>query len=460
MSVHMLDMAVFEDTLSTLAMREVFEENAFFQSWLDVEAALATTQGSLGMIPQASATAIAAAAKVERIDFEAVKAHGRETGHSLVPLLRELRRVAGPEHAGFVHWGATTQDIVDTGMMLMVKAAWGLAGEQMLVLMKALLGHMEAHRDTVMVGRSHGNHALPITFGFKVAGWLDELHRQVTRWEQAKTRVLVGSINGAVGTFAPWGAQGFEVQAETCRLLALGVPDAPWQSARDRTAEAATLCGLTAGTLSRIAQEIYLLAKTEVGELAEPFTPGMIGSSTMPHKRNPIRTEWVLNLTRMVRSNAQAMMEAMSAEHERDASRWRTEWVRLPESFLMLSGALAHLIAVAEGLQVNAGRMEANLGLERGLLFSEPAMFALAEAGLPLDQAHHKVYEAAQRVHQNGTQFLDELVADPEITSLCSRDALAAIMDPRAHTGLAGAVVDKIAEKTANLVRPSLGGEG
>lgn len=452
MSVHMLDMASFEDSMSTAAMRKVFEESALFQRWLDVEAALATAQASLGMIPAASGAAIAAAAKVERIDFQAVHAHGRETGHSLVPLLRELRRVAGPDHAGYVHWGATTQDIVDTGMMLMVSAAWGQVREQLLALMKPLLGHMEAHRDTVMVGRTHGNHALPITFGFKVAGWLDELHRQVARWDQARERVLVGGINGAVGTFAPWGAKGLEVQAETCRLLELGVPDAPWQSARDRTAEAATLCGLTAGTLSRIAQEIYLLATTEVGELAEPFPPGTIGSSTMPHKRNPIRTEWALNLTRMVRANAQTMMESMSAEHERDASRWRTEWVRLPESFLMLSGALAHLIAVAEGLQVNVERMESNLYLDRGLLFSEPAMFVLAEAGMPLDRAHHKVYEAAQRVYQNGTQLLDELVADAEITSLRGRDALAAAMEPRAHTGLAGVVVDKIGGKTAALL--------
>lgn len=181
MSVHMLDMASFEDSMSTAAMRKVFEESALFQRWLDVEAALATAQASLGMIPAASGAAIAAAAKVERIDFQAVHAHGRETGHSLVPLLRELRRVAGPDHAGYVHWGATTQDIVDTGMMLMVSAAWGQVREQLLALMKPLLGHMEAHRDTVMVGRTHGNHALPITFGFKVAGWLDELHRQVAR---------------------------------------------------------------------------------------------------------------------------------------------------------------------------------------------------------------------------------------------------------------------------------------
>lgn len=453
MPVHFIDSEVFRGVVTTPEMRAIFEERRFFQRWLDVEAALAATQAELGLIPAAAAEAIAAQADAERLDFDRVVAHGRETGHSLVPVVRELRRLVGPEHERWVHWGATTQDIVDSGLMLMLKDAHGVVRGQLRGLLEALLPLLARHRETLMVGRTHGVHALPITFGFKAATWADELARHLERWDEVRARVLVGSINGAVGTMAAWGEHGFAVQEGTCRRLGLGVPDISWQSARDRTAELTNLCALLAGSLHRVAQEVYLLAKTEVREIEEPFRMGMVGSSTMPHKRNPVRTEWVMNLARIVRHNAGTMLEAMASEHERDASRWRTEWIVLPETFAMLSAALAHLHETLAGLQVHAERMERNTHALGGLLLSESVMFVVARA-VGLAEAHEQVYRAAMRAYETERPLREVLLEDPALAAALGPAELDAALEPRHYTGLAASLADRVhARVTALLER-------
>ncbi|MEW6264098.1 MAG: adenylosuccinate lyase family protein [Thermodesulfobacteriota bacterium] len=435
MSVHFIDSIVFGDSVGTAAMRRVFDETTMLQRWLDVETALAQTQASLGLIPAEAADIIAAKADVSAISLEAVRAHGKRTGHSLLGLLAEFRRVIAHDHARYLHFGATTQDIIDTGLMLMIKDAWDLVTGHLGRAMRLVSALVENHSRTLMVGRTHGGHALPITFGFKAAGWLSELSRQLERWTAARERVLVGNLTGAVGTFAAWGDKGPAVQAGALSRLGLGVPEIVWHSSRDRLAETAALGALLAGTAARIGREVYNLSKTELRELQEP-SEGKIGSSTMPHKRNPIHSEWIMVLERAVRQNAAVVVEVMGQENERDASRWKNEWLAIPELFVFLSGLLNHLEVLLGGLKVEVGRMKSNADLLKGMLLSEQMMFLL-EKFLPLPLAHEKVYRASVRAFEKDTHLVDELMADAEVAALCRREEIEKILDPAGYLGLA-----------------------
>jgi adenylosuccinate lyase len=443
MTVHLIDSIVFGDSLGTAEMRQVFDETSTYQRWLDVEVALAKAQASLGMIPPEAAQTIASKANAALIDLEAVKAHGKRTGHSLLGVLAEFRRVmAYDDHSRYVHFGATTQDIIDTGLMLMIKDAYAWVMERMTGIMHLVSNIMDIHSQTIMVGRTHGGHALPITFGFKAAIWLSELSRQFERWDIARHRILVGNISGAVGTSASWGDKGLEVQKRTLKLLGLGVPEIVWHSSRDRVAEMMTLCALLAGTGARIGREIYNLSKTEVGELMEP-SAGKIGSSTMPHKRNSIHSEWIMVIEREIRSNASLALEVMSQENERDASRWKNEWIAVPESFVYLSGLLNHMTVIMNGLTVDKVRMLQNTNILKGMLLSEPVMFML-EKEFPLPIAHEKVYLASVRAFEKGTHLVDELVADPEVAAKFGRADIEKVLDPAAYLGQAVEVVHAV----------------
>lgn len=428
-----MDSIVFGDSVGTAEMRGIFSETAGFQRWLDVEVALARAQASMGLIPEGAAKVIAQHADASQLDLEAVKASGKRTGHSLLGVLGEFRKQIADDNSRYVHFGATTQDIIDTATMLSIKQAYGLAQDKLAGVLRLLADLTEKHAGTLMVGRTHGGHALPITFGYKAAVWLSELSRQFDRWEEAKERILVGNMTGAVGTFAPWGDRGFEVQQKTLALLGLGVPETCWHASRDRIAEAITLSALLAGTAGRIAHEIYNLSKTETRELIEP-SAGKIGSSTMPHKRNPIHSEWVMVLERQIRSNALICLEAMSQENERDASRWKSEWIAVPETYIYLSGLLNHLTVLLGGLTVDARRMLENTNMLKGMLLSEQVMFLL-EKHFPLPLAHEKVHHASVRAMDNDTLLVDELLADAEVAAACSRADIEALLDPASYLG-------------------------
>lgn len=454
MAVHLLDSTLFGNAIGTPAMRMIFEERAMLQAWLDVEAALAEAQASLGVIPAEASEVIASRADISRIDLNAVQSHGARTGHSLMGLLQEFRGVIDHDHSRYVHFGATTQDIIDTGLMLMVKQAYGLVLESLVRVMTDLARLTETHADTVMVGRTHGGHGLPITFGFKTAIWLSEFQRQLERWAEARERVLVGNLTGAVGTFASWGENGPEIQRKTLRILGLGVPDTVWHSSRDRVAELAILCALLAGTCCRIAREIYNLSRTEFGELQEP-SDGKVGSSTMPHKRNPIHSEWIMVLERSIRANATVCLEAMGQENEWDASRWKNEWIAIPESFVMLSGILSHMEILMRGVTVLESRMRRNLSLLRGMLLSEPVMFLL-EKTFPLPIAHEKVYRASVKASEKETNFLDELMEDEEVRSRFRREDIEAVLEPSRYVGLAPLVAREVKAKVERRVKEVL----
>jgi len=436
MTVHLIDSVVFGDSLGTPEMRQLFSETSTYQRWLDVEVALAKAQASLGMIPPEAAQTIASKANAALIDLEAVKANGKRTGHSLLGVLAEFRRVmAHDDRSRYVHFGATTQDIIDTGLMLMIKDAYAWVMGRVAEIMRLMSIILDHHAQTIMVGRTHGGHALPITFGFKAAIWLSELSRQFERWEMARQRVLVGNMTGAVGTFASWGDKGLEVQKRTLELLGLGVPETVWHSSRDRVAEIMTLCALLAGTGARIGREIYNLSKTEVGELIEPSI-GKIGSSTMPHKRNPIHSEWIMVLERNIRANASLALEVMGQENERDASRWKNEWIAVPESFVYLSGLLNHLMVLMKGITVDKNRMLQNTNILKGMLLSEQVMFLL-EKFFPLPLAHEKVYLASVQAFEKGTHLADELIRDPEVAATFKREDIEKVLDPAAYLGQA-----------------------
>jgi adenylosuccinate lyase len=444
MPVHLIDSPLLGDRVSTPEMRAIFEAQSQYQSWLDVEAALAEAQAEIGMIPVEAAEAIRKAARIELLDLDAVKEHGRVTGHPLLGIVRVLREKAGEAHGTWAHYGATTQDIIDSGHMLLAQRAHRLIDAKIAAILKDGLPLLETHRDTLAVARTHGVHALPYTFGFKVASWLEELARNRERWRGAGERCLVGSICGAVGTYAPWGAQGFEVQDKTCARLGLGAPRMSWQSQRDRVAELASVMALMAGTAARIANEIYQMNKTEVGELAEPYRKGLMGSSTMPHKVNPIKCEWLIAVARIVRHNAGVMFECMEVEDERDTTMWRTEWVTMPESFCLLSGALERLHELIAGLQVRPERMRENLDMLQGVLLSEKVMFVLQRA-MPLGHAHDVVHEASLAALGEKRPLVDVLLEDAEVAKHFTREELQEALKPEGYIGLSGEVVDRIA---------------
>src|SRR5206468_1660186 len=290
---HFIDYQLIGDQISTPEMRAVFDERAMLQRWLDVEAALAAAQEELGLIPTGSAAAIARVAKVEALDLETVRRDLAVTAHPIVPIVRELARLAG-EAGRWVHWGATTQDIMDTGMVLQLRAAHTILRRDLVALVLALADLAESHRDTVMAGRTHAQQALPITFGFKVATWTAECVRQVERLDDAAPRLFVGELGGAVGTLAGFGPQGEAVQRKALERLGLGVPPIAWHASRDTIAEFVSLLALIGGTLARIANEVVQLQRSEIMELEEPFAHGKVGSSTMPHKRNPTHAERIV----------------------------------------------------------------------------------------------------------------------------------------------------------------------
>jgi adenylosuccinate lyase len=446
---HIIDFVLFGDQFSTPEMRAVFDEQAMIQRWLDVEAALARGQAELGIVPEASADAIAAAARVERLDLEAVKRDLGVTAHPIVPVIRALERAAG-EHGRWVHWGATTQDIMDTGMVLQLRDARVLVRRDVVALVDVLASLAALHRDTVMAGRTHAQQALPITFGFKVAVWIAELIRQVSRLDQSAPRLLVGQLAGAVGTLAGFGPRGEELQRRVMTRLGLGVPPIAWHASRDSVTEFVTLLALIGGTVARIATEVIELQRSEVAELEEPFTPGKVGSSTMPHKRNPAHAERVVAIGRLLRGLAGTALETMVAAHERDMSVGRAEWALVPEACCLAAAATSWTLGIARGLRVDPARMRENLDRLGGLILSEAVMLRLGEA-LGRNAAHDVVYGPAMAAFEGKGSFRDLLLAEPRVAASLSAAELDRLLDPTGYTGLAGIFVDRVLAEARGL---------
>jgi 3-carboxy-cis,cis-muconate cycloisomerase len=410
---------------------------------LDVEAALARAQARLGIIPPEAAAAIAAAARVERLDIAAIGASTSLVGYPVVALTKQLGAAAGPAAAGWVHWGATTQDILDTALVLQVRDGLDLVERDLRRLVAALAAKAAAHRDTVMAGRTHLQHALPVTFGYKCAIWLAPLLAHQGRLAELRTRVLAVQFGGAVGTLASLGDKGQAVVEGLAAELGLAAPDAPWHVNREALAETAAFLGLVCGSLGKFATDIVLLMQTEIGEASEPYQSGRGGSSTMPQKRNPIAGEYILAAARGVHALVPMMLGAMAGDHERSTGPWQSELLALPQIFVLSGGALAHAVALAEGMSVNAERMRRNLEATGGLIMAEAAMMALAEK-IGRDAAHQAVQQACAAALTQGRGLGEALVAEPAIAAHLDRAAIDRLLDPAAYLGQAQAIVDRI----------------
>jgi 3-carboxy-cis,cis-muconate cycloisomerase len=452
----------FGDQFGTAELREAFSDRARLQAWLDAEGALARAEAQTGVVPAWAAQAISRAARAEALAWGAIKAGIDQTFHPIVPVVHELARAAdalAPGAGGFVHWGATTQDIMDTGAVLQLRAALDAMEPDVAAIEAALAGLAERHADTLMPGRTHGQHALPITFGFKVAVWLAEWRRHRTRLAQARPRVLVGQLAGAAGTLAGFGPRGAEIQRAFCAELGLGTPPIAWHTARDGFAEVAFLLGLLTATLGKVAREVIALQKTEVAEVEEPWHEGRVGSSTMPHKRNPMICELVVALSRLVRQEAATALDGMVAEHERDMGAWQAEWEWLPRACLHTGAALRHGRGVLEGLIVYPERMRANLDQTGGLILSEAVMLRLAEH-IGRQEAHDVVSRVAMATAAPGARgdadgarrsFAERLAADPVVAGRLTPAEIAALLAPEAYAGLAPTLARGVA---AGAARP------
>lgn len=443
MPISVFDMQSLQHLWSTDELRAIFSEENRVQKWLDFEAALAAAQAELGIIPEAAANDIAAQAKVRNIDIAEMSAEIRRIKHSLVPALKQLQARCAKENGEWVHYGATTQDVVDTGVALQLKEFHAVVLRDMKAVGNELVRLSTTYRDTPMAGRTHGVQALPITFGHKCALWLDELGRHHDRLKEAEPRVLVGMVAGAVGSQASLGPQAEEVERRTLAKLGLGTPAISWAPARDRFTEYALLLAMIGATLSKIGNELFNMQRNEFSEIEEAFSAGKLGSSTMPHKRNPTSAENLAGLSRPLRYNAAMMIEGMVQEGERDGIAWKMEWKALPECCLIAGAMLFQAKNLLAGLKVNADTMAANLDKMRGYLLSEHVMLELGER-VGKQTAHEWIYEASMHGITNKLDFAEAMRGHKDLAAVLGEAEIARLTDPAGYLGECAASVDRV----------------
>lgn len=442
------DSVLFRDMFGTAEMRAVFSDDALIGRYVEAEVALARAQARMGVVPQAAADAIAAAAQTLTIDVEKLRRETEIVGYPILPLVHQMSAAAG-EAGGFVHWGATTQDIMDTANVLQIRAALDIVARDLRELRDILAAMARKYRDTPMAGRTHLQQALPVTFGYKAAVWLSSIDRHLERIQQALPRILLGEFSGAAGTLASVGDGGLEMQKLFCEELGLQQPSITWHVARDGIAESVTLLGLITGTLGKIATDVMLLSSSEFGEVAEPFVPGRGASSTMPQKRNAISSELMLAAAKAVRQHVATMLDGMIHDLERATGPWHLEWVSLPESFLLTAAALANAKFMLSGLVVHEQRMLQNLDMTQGLIVAEAVMMAAAPK-LGRQKAHDIVYDACRKAIEGGGKLADILAGVPEISdALGGEQAIRHHCDPANYLGLCGPMVDRVLELSA-----------
>jgi adenylosuccinate lyase len=416
-------------------VRALFTEHAKFQSWLDVEAALAQAQAELGIIPAYAAAEITRKAHLPFLDLNAIRAGLARTGHPLVPVVWALDAACEGDAGGYAHWGATTQNITQTGDLVVLRRAHTIFLGQIGAALGPMADLAERSADMVLPGRTHGQHAVPATFGFKVAVWIDELLRHVERLRQVEPRLFVAMLGGGAGTFASLGEQGPLVQAAMGRRLGFGSMAVPARTIGDHLTEYVCVLAMLGATCGKIGRELYTLMKTEFGEAEEPVPPGTVGSSTMPQKRNPFLCQDMIAGAASLRATVGLALEAMQTEHEAD--RATSLMIReATESACVTTGdVLARLVAIMGGLKLDPVRMRANLDLGGGLIMAEAVMLDLGKA-IGRQTAHDVVYEAAQEAATSGRSFAELLSADQRVTQHLKPQAIAGLLDPTAYTGL------------------------
>ncbi|MDV6328047.1 adenylosuccinate lyase family protein [Idiomarina sp. Sol25] len=443
------DSFYYSGMFSDQKMAGVFSEKSRLESWLKTEVALAVAEASLGIIPVSAAENIEASARLENLDLEAMKEEFDKVGFPIMPLVHQLAKACDPEAARFVHWGSTTQDIIDTGLVLQMREALRLLEHDLDEIIDAMATLAGDHRNTVMAGRTFQQQAAPITFGYKVAVWLDEMLRHKKRLEELKPRVLVGQCAGAIGTLATLGENGVAVQQAMMKELGLGCPDVTWHTARDGWAELVNWLVLVTSTLGKVATEIATLMRTEVNEVREPYEKGRGASSTLPQKRNPIACPRIISIAHRMREFSGSQFSAMIQEHERAVGAMPIEWMIIPEAFMLASGSISQSLSILKELDVDADQMRANLNLNGGLLMAEAVMMGIAPI-IGRNQAHDVVFGAAGRANDAGIEFREELLKDNQIMQHLSVEKLDELLDPANYTGSATAMVDAVLGKLKN----------
>ena len=446
MATPLLSSSLLGPLFSSAAMRAVVDDRARLQRMLDFESALARAEAALGVIPAGTAKPIADACQADRFDIAAIAEEAVAAGNVAIPLVKALTAEVAEsdgEAARYVHWGATSQDVIDTALVLELRAAIDALAADLDRAIAAFSKLAGQHRRTPMVGRTWLQHAVPIPFGLKLAGYAAALGRSRDRLERLRKEALVLQFGGAAGTLAALGARGLDVTDKLAALLDLSAPEAPWHSHADRLAEVASALAILCGTCGKIARDVSLLMQTEVAEAFEPAAPGRGGSSTMPHKRNPTAAATALAAAHIAPQLAATILAAQTQEHERALGGWQAEWPTFPALVLVTSGALRAVTDIAEGLEVDPAHMRANLDLTQGLALAEALSVALAnKIGKP--QAHQIVEEACKKAIQEKRNLQDVIAEDARVTAQLNAGDIAKLFEPMAYMGVAQTFIDRL----------------
>lgn len=442
---------LFDAYFTAPAMRAIFCDAGRVQGMLDFEAALARAEARVGLIPAEAVASIEAACKAELYDYPALAQAIATAGNSAIPLVKALgKRIAAsnPEAERYVHLGATSQDAMDSGLVLQLRAAIGLLESDLAKLADAFAAQAERHIDTPLAGRTWLQQATPVTLGMKLAGMLGAVTRHRQRLSELKPRLLSLQFGGASGSLAALGEAGWAVSGALAQELELTLPEQPWHTQRDRLVEFASLLGMIAGSLGKLGRDLSLLMQTEAGEVFEPSAPGKGGSSTMPHKRNPVSAAVLIGAATRAPGLVATMFSAMPQEHERSLGLWHAEWDTLPELCCLVSGALQQALLMVPGLEVDAARMRANLELTQGLVLAEAVSIALAQK-IGRDAAHHLIEQCCKQAVREGAHLRAVLGANAKVSAQLSAAELDRLLDAAHYLGQARRWVERaVAEHT------------
>ena len=438
-------MNLLDPLFGSEAVDAIFTDGVRLQRMLDFEAALARAEAQLDIIPKSAAAPIASQCRADLFDTKALAQVAVKLGNLAIPMVRQLTELVGKhdkEAMRYVHWGATSQDAIDTGLVLQLRDGFGAIAADLNRLCDALAQLASTHRTTVLPARTWLQQAVPTTFGLKAAGWLDAMTRHRTRLQELRGRVLVLQFGGAAGTLASLGQRGLDVAKTLANELRLDLPNLPWHAHRDRLAEVATFLALLTGTLGKIARDLALQMQTEIAEVSEPAGEGRGGSSTMPHKRNPVACAVVLSAATRAPALAATMLTAMSQEHERGLGGWHAEWETLPELFRLSAGALHRMLETFVGLEVDANRMLQNLEITHGLIYAEAVTMVLGKQ-IGKAAAHQLMESASRKAIERKMHLREVLSADVEVSSRLTAAELEKLFDPQNYTGMASQFVDR-----------------
>nr|WP_267872193.1 3-carboxy-cis,cis-muconate cycloisomerase [Pseudomonas syringae] len=446
---------LFDSYFTQADMRGIFSDQGRVQGMLDFEAALARAQAQVGLIPASVVADIEQNCRAELFDFDALAIAIGSAGNSAIPLVKALGKqiaIRSPEAERYVHMGATSQDVMDSGLVLQLRQAIIVLERDLSHLAESLAEQAQRHAGTPLAGRTWLQQATPVTLGMKIAGWLGAVTRHRQRLEEIKPRLLCLQFGGASGSLAALGDQAFKVAEALASELGLELPEQPWHTQRDRLVEFASLLGMIAGSLGKLGRDVSLLMQTEVGEVFEPSAPGKGGSSTMPHKRNPVGAAVMISAATRAPGLVATMLAAMPQEHERSLGLWHAEWETLPELCCLVSGSLQQALQAVPGLQVDAERMRLNLESTQGLVLAEAVSIALAQR-IGRDAAHHLIEQCCRRAVEQGTHLRQVLGEDPQVSEQLSSDELDRLLDPAHYLGQARHWVERAVAEHIRISR-------